>query len=374
MSTTRRTAERIVMPRKAAVVSPASVLRDRVNATLKSNVVTLGNDPRFTIEKIPTGSLVVDRLTGGGFARGRHSVLYGDWQVAKSLIVYRTLALAQQRGETAALIDTEHTFSGDWFSKIGGNPDNLVLYPDRESSSTSRSANEMGSVLRTMIQTGEGFVPADVVGIDSVASLLPNEEIDHDLEAGDPRVASLARLMPLLLRMLTTMNDQTAFIWTNQWRDKISSIPGLRSTPGGRSLGFFASTMIEMAEGPKETEERETVYGGKQVKRKVTVGRWVNCTVRKEKTGARPEVVKSFLLDFDLKMPSPEREIIDLGLEDGFVQYRANKRYYVEDTSGKELSFHGAGQFVKRLKEDEELRAWLVALIEERTYEMAGSE
>lgn len=360
------------MARKgAAAVTTASTLRDRVNATLHSNVVTLGSAyPEIT--KISTGSLVLDRLLLGGFARGRHSVLVGDYQAGKSLALYRTMALAQQRGETAALIDAENVFNAKWFAQVGGDPDNLVLYPDRSLKGQSkRDANELGNVLRTMIQRGEGVVPADVVGIDSIASLLPSEELEHDLEDGDPRVASLARLMPLLLRMLTTMNDQTAFIWTNQWRDKIGRIPGLRSTPGGRAIGFFASTIVEMAEGEKETESKKVVVKGKLVERKVVRGRWITCTATKEKTGARPYGVRSYLLDYTTRVPSLAREIVDLGMEDGFV-VRTGDNYFITTIEGEEIKFHGIPKTLKRIEDDDDLREGLIAMIEERTQELAG--
>lgn len=345
-------------------------IRNRINAQMKGNVVTMGNDPQYTISKIPTGSLVIDRLTGGGFSRGRHSVLYGDFQACKSLIVYRTMALAQERGETCALVDTEDVFNERWFRILGGNPNDLIMYPDKDQAHIG-NANELGNILRLMIQRGEGIVPVDVVGVDSVAGLLPTEEQDHNLEEGDARVASLARLMPLLLRQLTTANKGTAFIWTNQWRDKISRIPNQKSTPGGRSLGFFASTMIEMVKSEKETAEEEMIYRGKSVKRRVAQGQWVTCTTRKEKTGARPETSKSFLLDFSTKQPSLAREIVDLGMEDELIR-RVGDTYFIADGNEGETKHHGIKKTIAAIEDDDELREWLVACIEETTAEIGG--
>lgn len=356
------------MPRKgASTVSAAQMLVERINGQMKGNVLTLGSNPVFGVRRIPTGSLVLDRLLGGGFARGRHHEIFGDWSSTKSLTAYRTMALAQARGETAALVDAENAFNSGWFEQLGGIASELALYPDRsETGDSKRDANELGNVLRTLIQRGEGIVPADVVTIDSVASLLPSEELEHDLEDGDPRVASLARLMPLLLRMLTTMNGQTTFLWINQWRDKIGRIPGLKSTPGGRALGFFASTRIEMAEGPKETIEREGVKDGKIVKRKVVRGRTITCTLSKEKTGARPLASRSFFLDMDTRMPDQTRELIDLGVEDGLIEFRGN-RYYTEDGDGKTYNAHGLNQLASLLEREEDLRSFLTALVQERT-------
>ena len=358
------------MARKVTTLSQVELLRDRVNSALKGNIVVLGSEyPGLT--KIPTGSLVLDRLTNGGLARGRHTVAIGDWQAGKSLMLYRTMALAQQRGETCALIDAEGVFNAAWFRQLGGDPSKLLIYPDRRLvGQAKRDANELGNVLRMTIQKGEGIMPADVVGIDSVASLLPSEEMAHDLEDGDPRVASLARLMPLLLRMLTTQNDQTAFIWTNQWRDKISRIPGLRSSPGGRALGFFASTIIELSEGEKETSEREVVVKGKTVTRKVVVGRWVQASLAKDKTGSRPFSSANYLLDFATRMPSLSHEIVDLGMADGFVE-RAGDHYTIMPLEGEPIRLHGINRTIAKIENDDQLRGGLVLMIQERTIELA---
>src|SRR3954468_19605428 len=108
-------------------VSKADSLRNEINATLKladsGRPVLLGSDPYFTIERVPTGSLVLDRIIGGGFALGRHYELYGDENAGKSTILYMAMALAQQRGEIAAMIDPEHSFDNERFAFLGGNPD-----------------------------------------------------------------------------------------------------------------------------------------------------------------------------------------------------------------------------------------------------------
>jgi recombination protein RecA len=337
----------------------------RVNAQMKENVVTLGSDARYHVSRVPTGILTVDRLLNGGFARGRHVEVFGDWMVGKSLLMYSTLALAQQRGEVAALIDAEHVFNARWFTALGGNPDELILAnPD--------NANKLGNVLRLMIQKAEELRGVDIIGIDSVATLLPREEMEHDLDAGDARVGSLARLMSLLLRQLTMQNEDTLFIWANQWRDKISRIPGLQSTPGGRSLGFYASTRLEMSQGEKEIEDIETVFKGARVKRKRAVGRWIHCTARKDKTGARPEAAKSFLLNYDTRKPDVARELIDLGMEDGLVERSGD--YYAVIGYDEAVRCHGVKRMVTRINDDEELREWLVSCIEEGTAEMDGED
>jgi recombination protein RecA len=327
----------------------ATVVFNRINAQMGAGTLTMGDDKKYEIERVPTGVLTVDRLLGGGFARGRHVEIFGDWLVGKSLIVYRTVALAQRRGEVAALIDSENVFDARWFRALGGRPGELLL-------TNAKNAQTLGNSIRAMIQKTEALPGVDVLGIDSVASLLPREEEKHDLE-DSVQPANLARLMSILLRQLTMQNENTLFLWTNQWRDKISHIPNLKSTPGGKALGFYASTRLEITQGEKEHEEVETIFRGKSVKRKRVTGRWIQCTVRKEKTGARPESTRYFFLDYDKRMPDEGRELIDLGMEDGLVDRKGD--YFSAPKYDAKKKVHGVKRMVNWIEDDDDFRDWL---------------
>lgn len=352
------------MARKQSTISSAQEVANRVNATMKANVVTMASDERFNIRRVPTGILTIDRLLNGGFARGRHHEIFGDWLVGKSLLVYSTLALAQQRGEVCALVDSENVFNAKWFRELGGRPEDLIM-------AEQKNAQSLGNVLRVMIQHGE-FAGVDVLAIDSVAALLPREEEEHDLE-DSVQPANLARLMSMLLRQLTTVNEDAIFLWINQWRDKISSIPNLKSSPGGRALGFYASTRLELMQADKEMEEIDTIFKGAQVKRKRALGRWVKVTVRKEKTGARPEGSKSFLLNFDTRKPDVARELIDLGMEDGIVERHGKTNYTVVGYDVL-VKANGHKNLVNKINKDDDLRHWMTSVVEETTAELGGED
>src|SRR5262252_698940 len=107
----------------------AVALMRKVNTTLGlEQGLRLGSDVYFRIDRIPTGSLILDRVTGGGFALGRHYELYGDESSGKSYIVYRTMALSQQRGRLCAIVDPEHSFDYERFEFLGGRPDELLAH------------------------------------------------------------------------------------------------------------------------------------------------------------------------------------------------------------------------------------------------------
>jgi recombination protein RecA len=335
----------------------AQAIKARVNAQMHENVITTATDPRYQISRVPSGILTIDRLTLGGFARGRHVEIYGDFSMGKSLMVYLTMAVAQARGEVCALVDAEHVFDARWYRMLGGDPDSLLLYQPF-------TADELAKVLQLFVYGDKEVAAVDICGVDSVASLLPRDELEKDLAEGDDRIAALARLMSRLLRRVTTQNDKTLFLWTNQWREKIGPFPA-KSSPGGLSLGFYCSTRIELMAGERENEEREIVKHGKWVKRKVPVGQWVSVRVTKEKTGARPLATKWFMLDLDTRRISRAREIIDLGMEDELVTRHGD--YYEIVTPGEPIRAHGIKKAVRAIEHDPELEQYLTSLIEAQT-------
>jgi protein RecA len=358
------------MARKTAFTQggAAASVAARVNQQMKQELLVVGSDIRFQIEKITSGSLAIDRLLLGGFSRGRHTEIFGDWQVGKSLLVYMTLVAAQERGEVCAIVDGEGVFDESWFEQLGGDIDSLIKY-------RPTTANELAKVLQLFVYHDDEVAAVDVVGIDSVASMLPREELAYDFEEGSPQPAGLARLMSMLLRNVTSQNDKTTFLWTNQWREKISHIPGQKSTPGGLSLGFYASTRIEMRKAEAETEIRKIALKGTWSEKKVKRGQWVTCTLKKDKTGATPETAKALLLDYEKGQFDRVREIIDLGMDDGLIERVGD--YYSFHVPGweDERKVHGVTRLAKRLHSDEELATGMQLLIEARTEVLAeGSD
>src|SRR5687767_1653870 len=96
--------------KKRRRLSTAEAVMTRVNAQMKDEVVGLASDPRYQIQRITSGSLVIDRITGGGFPLGRHVELYGDYHAGKSTVAYMTIAIAQKAGLVCAVIDSEGSF------------------------------------------------------------------------------------------------------------------------------------------------------------------------------------------------------------------------------------------------------------------------
>ena len=341
--------------------SKVNELRTLVNSTLKlgdeGREVLLGSDDYFRVERIPTGSLVLDRITGGGFALGRHYELYGDESSGKSYIVYRTMAFSQARGNVCAVIDPEHSFDFERFDFLGGNSSDLLAYHPN-------TAEQAVSVMMLLAKHSQAH-DLEVIGIDSVASLVAREELEKDPREED-RIGAQARMMSRALRRITTVNEKTLFLWTNQERTNI----GIRfgnpnTTSGGKALRFYATGRIEFRKGGKLRAKRKVARAGKLVESEVTVGRWTQVRVEKDKSTI-PGREGAFVFNYDLKMIDPAWEIIQLGLEDGVIERSASGWYSYTDLDDREWK-GGEKKFRSILMENEELRDEIVAVIEDST-------
>jgi recombination protein RecA len=301
-------------------LSLAAALVNEINSALGTEL-KLGNDKDFQIMRIPTGSLTLDRVTGGGFALGRHVELYGDENVGKSYAAYRTMALSQSRGKVCVLVDPEHSFDEKWFSHIGGSPKELLTFHPR-------NADEAIAVMMLLAKHAESK-DVEIITIDSIASMIPREELDRDPREED-RIGAQARMMSRALRRITAVNKRTLFLWINQERANIGIRFGNpRTTSGGRALRYYATTRIEMRRGTRIIEQRKKAKGGKLVKSPVQVGRWIQVRCEKDKS-TRPFREGSFIFNNELGEISLASEIIELGLVDELIERRANSFYYTD--------------------------------------------
>ena len=87
----------------------------------------------------------------------------------------------------------------------------------------------------------------DIIVVDSVAALVPKQEIEGDM--GDSHVGLQARLMSQALRKLTPVISKSncVVIFINQLREKVGVMFGNpETTTGGRALKFYSSVRMDV--------------------------------------------------------------------------------------------------------------------------------
>ena len=224
----------------------------------KGAVIRMGDRPIQDIEVIPTGCMDLDNALGvGGLPRGRVIEIYGPESSGKTTVALHVVAEAQRMGGYAAFVDAEHALDPVYAAKLGVNIDQLyVSQPD-----TGEQALE---ITEALVRSGA----IDVIVVDSVAALVPKQEIDGEM--GDSFVGLQARLMSQALRKLTGIVNKTncVCIFINQLREKVGVIYGSpETTPGGRALKFYSSVRIDIRRG--EQIKDGTAIVGNRTKAKI---------------------------------------------------------------------------------------------------------
>ena len=223
-----------VADKKKALQSALSQLEKSFG---KGAVMRLGDRPDMNLEAIPTGSLSLDAALGiGGVPRGRIIEIYGPESSGKTTLALHILAEAQKLGGEVAFVDAEHALDPVYAAALGVDTDNmLVSQPD-----TGEQALE---ITDTLVRSGA----VDAVVVDSVAALVPRQEIEG--ERGDTFVGVQARLMSQALRKLagTISKTNCVVIFINQLRMKIGVMYGNpETTTGGNALKFYSSVRLDV--------------------------------------------------------------------------------------------------------------------------------
>ena len=164
----------------------------------KGSVMKLGESVAdMGVASIPTGSLSLDIALGiGGIPKGRIVEIYGSESSGKTTLTLHMIAETQRMGGIAGFIDAEHALDPEYARSIGVDIDNLYIsQPD--------SGEQALEICETMVRSGA----MDIVVVDSVAALVPKDEIEGNM--GDSHMGLQARLMSQALRKLTGIINKT---------------------------------------------------------------------------------------------------------------------------------------------------------------------
>lgn len=219
-----------------------SALKSAVNQLEKKfgvgTIMRLGDKPDIAVQVIPTGAFNLDIALGiGGIPKGRITEIYGAEASGKTTLALHIAAEAQKLGGTVAFIDAEHALDTQYAKRLGVQIEDLFMsQPD--------GGEQALEVVETLVRSSA----VDLIIVDSVAALVPKQEIEGEM--GDSHVGLQARLMSQALRKLTAIvsKSNTAVIFINQTRMKIGvpSYVNPETTTGGVALKFYSSVRLEV--------------------------------------------------------------------------------------------------------------------------------
>ncbi|MCI6635198.1 MAG: recombinase RecA [Eubacteriales bacterium] len=304
----------------------------------KGSIIRMGENSRMNVSAVPTGSIALDLALGiGGLPKGRIIEIYGPESSGKTTLALSVVAQVQKQDGQAAFIDAEHALDPVYAKALGVDIENmLVSQPD--------SGEQALEICDALVRSGA----VDIIVIDSVAALVPQQEIDGDM--GASHVGLQARLMSQALRKLsgTIAKTNCIVIFINQLREKVGVMYGNpETTTGGRALKFYASVRIDIRKSEALKKGTE-VYGNR-----------VKCKIVKNKV-APPFTVAEFDILYGQGI-SKSSEILDMGVTLGILEKSGAWFYYDGNRIGQ--GKENARQF---LESDPALMAEIEAKIKEK--------
>ena len=264
----------------------------------KGTIMMLGDTQSIVHNTLSSGSLLIDKVLGGGIGYGRITEIFGAESSGKTTLCLQFAAQCQKNGGRVAYIDAEQAVDLGYAKHLGVDVDDMVF--------TQPSSGEQAlEIVDTLAKSGY----INLIIVDSVANLTPQAEIDGEM--GDQNIGLLARLMSRALRKLTaTLNEKNcAIIFINQLRDKINTgfmMGNPETTTGGRALKFYASQRIEL-------KKTTSIKSGEEV-----VGTHVKIKCVKNKLSVPMKVCEATMI-FGEGF-SAKGEAIDLGVDYGLIQ------------------------------------------------------
>ena len=127
-----------------------------------------GNSDEFGYDKIPFGIPALDKLTGGGIAKKRITLLYGPPNVGKSFLASQIAVNAQHNNDLVGWVDTEQSWDSKWMEKCGLNTEEVLV-------SQPSTGEEAFETVREMMSNGVALIV-----LDSMAGLVPSAVYEEE--------------------------------------------------------------------------------------------------------------------------------------------------------------------------------------------------
>lgn len=195
---------------------------------------------------MPTGSLAIDRLIGGGWPVGRIAEV-ASWEgVGKSTFLDQALAECQRQGGVGVLIDTESARDDGYSRALGVDLDTLIVQRAETIEDAFLGIDQVLSIQEAHVErmTKAGEPPPQMLIVwDSIGGTPSRNERDS---AADARhVSEAARIIKLNLRRIAQRiaRANAVLVFANHFYKTIGQFSTLVSY-GGSGIRYFTSVRL----------------------------------------------------------------------------------------------------------------------------------
>jgi len=228
-------------------------------------------------QRIPTGSLGIDRLIGGGWPVGR-IIEVAAWEgVGKSTILDQSAAQCQRTGGIVALIDSEQARDLKYTRALGVDVDRCIL---ADVDDIEGGFEQLDKIIAVQSAKREALGPKRISELpcllviwDSIGGTPAREELKGAPD--DSHVSPAARAISENFRRITVqiMVNKITLVFANHFYQQIGGFGGLK-TYGGKGVRYYPSIRLWLTRG-------DNLKIGDRI-----VGHQVEAKVRKTKVGS----------------------------------------------------------------------------------------
>lgn len=267
-----------------------------INKAHGKNAIRLGTNIKEQMSfKIPTGSVVLDFVIGGGIPSGRLVTVAGAYSTGKSLLAYKMIANVQKMHKKIVTVGGEDI---EVVAEDGDIPLKAALIQTEQGSFTKEWAEQMGIDLDELLfAQPEGMEEAldiaiacqragvELIVIDSYASLIPTKVLMSDFDE-TTQMGIKAKMLGEYHNKIQNFNNRleregklpSTIIAINQLREKIGVMYGNPEyITGGRSTGYTNSVELRLRMG-------DTITVGSGESKRI-VGKTIKFRIEKNKAG-----------------------------------------------------------------------------------------
>lgn len=284
----------------------------------------------YKIDCLPTTIPELDAMLQiGGLPWGTIVEIYGPEQSGKTWLAYILAASAQQRDLTVLYLDIEGTLNPMRARAVGANPWDAETFVWANEFDSGNQALEIAA---SAADSGA----FSLIVIDSVAALVPKEEIDKN-QTDTLALGLHARMMSRGVKMIANnvKNKNTIVVFINQIRSgNLGSFMGAtEETTGGKALKFYSHIRIRLA--ARRAKNSQILDKDKNV-----IGNMTQCKLIKTRYGM-PFEECDFPIYFVERKRDPFLELLTFAERRGIMKF-AHKyyRYPVEESIVKEKEIH----------------------------------
>ena len=238
-------------PERVKVPDAADILRDlRAMKGVEEDDFAMFTDPlawtSSVTEWLPTGSIAIDRLIGGGWPVGR-IVEVAAWEsVGKSTLLDQSIAMAQSLGSTCVLIDSEQARDEAYTRALGVDLDQLIVHKAEVIEDGFVGLDRVLAIQEAYIAklAPKGLKPPPMLIVwDSLGGTPTRAE--RDGAADETHVSTAARNIKMNMRRLAQRiaNARAVLVFSNQFYEQIGGFGGLKSY-GGSGVRYFTSVRL----------------------------------------------------------------------------------------------------------------------------------